>query len=175
MAERPEDLSLDGLPVTNQDGEDLGTVAEVFVDPEEIRPSWIAVVKGHVRRRHRLVPLEQSRVTEDGLLVPYSDDDLELAPEHDPSKPLGPDEEKLLVDHYNVGYPTLGTTGPHTGILEVDPPPEHPHGAVPASELDDLDDGAPVSDLEGGAPALDEPVAPVGGPGRPPTDPSTRK
>jgi sporulation protein YlmC with PRC-barrel domain len=153
MAERPQDLALDGLPVTNQDGEDLGTVAEVFVDPEEIRPSWIAVVKGKIRRRHRLVPLEQARLEDGSVLVPYSDDDLELAPEHDPSKPLGPDEEKLLVDHYNVGYPTLGTTGPHTGITDVDPPPEHPHGAVPVSELDELD--APVAEQAG------EPSAPA--------------
>jgi len=136
MAERPQDLSIDGLPVTNQDGEDLGHVAEVFVDPHEAKPSWIAVVKGRIRRRHRLVPLEQSRLTDDAVIVPYSDDDLSLAPEHDPSEPLDPAEEKLLVDHYNVGYPTIGTTGPHTGVTDVDPPPEQPHGAVPASELD---------------------------------------
>jgi hypothetical protein len=121
----------DGASVSNQDEEKLGKVTGLFADDELNVPTWVAVTSGLFGTHHALVPLAESRIVDGVLLVPYSRDDLATAPHHDPDVALTIEEEQLLFEHYNVGYGTLDTTGPHTG---VDPDAEltHPHsGAHP--------------------------------------------
>jgi hypothetical protein len=50
------------------------------------------------------------------VLVPYSRDDLILAPHHDPDEPLTVEQEQTLFAHYNVGYSDADGPGPHTGV-----------------------------------------------------------
>ncbi len=122
---------LDGAPVSNQDDEKLGKVTGLFADDELGVPTWAAVTSGLFGTHHALVPLAESRFVDGVLLVPYSRDDLAAAPHHDPDQPLGVDEERLLFEHYNVGYGTADTTGPHTGVAP-DEELAHPHqGAHP--------------------------------------------
>jgi hypothetical protein len=108
--------ALDGAAVSNQDEEKLGKVDGLFVDDASGTPTWVSVTSGLLNTHHHLVPLAESRFDGETLWVPYSKDDLALAPPHDPDTPLTPDEEQLLYDHYNVGYGTDDTTGPHTGV-----------------------------------------------------------
>lgn len=132
----PRHARLRGVVVSNQDGERLGRVETVFVDARDRRARWISVANGWFRRRHRLLPLFGSRLSADGtvLLVPYAHDDVVSAPEHAPDENLDRAEERLLAEHYNVGYGTASTTGPHTGVVESEAPPWPPHGAVPAGD-----------------------------------------
>jgi PRC-barrel domain len=125
---------LEGAAVTNQDEEKLGKVGGLFVDDASGVPTWVSVASGLFGSRHALVPLAESRFDGETLWVPYSKDDLVAAPPHDPDVALTPDEERLLYDHYNVGYGTYDTTGPHTGV-DVDDTgltPDPDSGAHPA-------------------------------------------
>jgi len=107
---------LDGALVTNQDEEKLGKVAGLFVDDASGVPTWVSVTSGLFGAHHYLLPLAESRFDGAALWVPYSKDDLAAAPPHDPDVPLTFEDEQLLYDHYNVGYGTDDTTGPHTGV-----------------------------------------------------------
>jgi hypothetical protein len=112
----PDYSRLDGAEVTNQDGEKLGKVAGVFVDDDLEIPTWVAVRSGLFGNHQCLVPLAQARFADERLFVPYSKDDLALAPHHDPDVALTVDQEQALFEHYNVGYSDADAPGPHTGV-----------------------------------------------------------
>jgi hypothetical protein len=73
--EIPDYRRLDGVEVTNQDGEKLGRVDGLFVDDQVNVPTWVAVGSGIFGSHHFLVPLAQTRFVDGCLLVPYSKDD----------------------------------------------------------------------------------------------------
>lgn len=112
----PDYRELDGAEVTNQDGEKLGKVSGLFVDDDLEIPTWVAVRSGLFGNHHCLVPLAQTRFADHRLLVPYSKDDLALAPHHDPDAELTVEQERALFEHYNVGYSDADAPGPHTGV-----------------------------------------------------------
>jgi hypothetical protein len=114
--EVPDYRSLDGVEVTNQDGERLGKIHGLFVDDQVAVPTWVAVHSGIFGTHHALLPLAQARFVAGRLLVPYSKDDLALAPHHDPDQPLTVEQEQALFAHYNVGYSDADAPGPHTGV-----------------------------------------------------------
>ena len=114
--EIPDYRRLDGVEVTNQDGEKLGKVDGLFVDDQVNVPTWVAVGSGIFGSHHSLVPLAQTRFVDGRLLVPYSKDDLTLALNHDPAEPLTVEQEQTLFAHYNVGYSDADGPGPHTGV-----------------------------------------------------------
>jgi PRC-barrel domain len=114
--EVPDYRSLDGVEVTNQDGERLGKIYGLFVDDQVDVPTWVAVHSGFFGTHHALLPLAQARFVDGRLLVPYAKDDLALAPHHDPDQPLTVEQEQTLFAHYNVGYSDADTPGPHTGV-----------------------------------------------------------
>ncbi len=120
QVEIPDYASLDGAEVTNQDGEKLGKVEGLFVDDMLNVPTWAAVRSGLFGNRHSLVPLAQARFEDGKLFVPYSKDDLTIAPHHDPDQPLSADEEGVLFAHYNVGFSDADAPGPHTGVEAED-------------------------------------------------------
>ena len=112
----PDYSTLDGVEVTNEDGEKLGRVGGLFLDDDTEIPTWVSVHSGLFGKHHCLVPLAQARFVGEQLFVPYSKDDLALAPHHDPDVALTADEEQTLYAHYNVGYSDSEAPGPHTGV-----------------------------------------------------------
>ncbi len=114
--EVPDYRRLDGVEVTNQDRERLGKIDGLFVDDQVEVPTWVAVHSGIFGTHHALLPLAQARFVDGRLLVPYSNDDLALAPHHDPDQPLTVEQEQALFAHYNVGYSDADAPGPHTGV-----------------------------------------------------------
>jgi len=143
--EIPDYRRLDGVEVTNQDGEKLGKVDGLFVDDQVNVPTWVAVGIGIFGSHHSLVPLAQTRFVDGRLLVPYSKDDLTLAPRHDPDEPLTVEQEQTLFAHYNVGYSDADSPGPHTGVEAHQTGvgargarrsrASHRHGLAPAASL----------------------------------------
>src|SRR5262245_8125102 len=57
--EFPDYRRLDGVEVTNQDGEKLGKVDGLFVDDQVNVPTWAAVRSGIFGSHHSLAPLAQ--------------------------------------------------------------------------------------------------------------------
>ena len=64
-------LSWRGRTVRDQDGNELGTLSELYLDSETSRPAWAGVKRGRLRTTETIVPLADA--TEDGeeLRVPF--------------------------------------------------------------------------------------------------------
>src|SRR4051812_8311807 len=117
----PREMS--GAEVTGRQGEKLGKVENVYLDNETQRPEWASVKTGLFGSHVSLVPLATANYQGGELQLPYSKDDVQNAPHHDPGQELPVEDEKHLFDHYGVQYggdtatartqdtPTGGDTG----------------------------------------------------------------
>src|SRR5918995_3639038 len=114
---------LTGANVTGQHGEKLGKVETVYLDNQTQRPEWAAVKTGLFGSHVSLVPLATAQYDDGHLQVPYTKDEVQNAPHHDPGQELSVDDERQLFTHYGVDYdgdtatarsqdtPTGGDTG----------------------------------------------------------------
>ncbi|WP_018332638.1 DUF2382 domain-containing protein [Actinomycetospora chiangmaiensis] len=100
--DRPQDLY--DATVIGENGEKLGKVDAVFLDNRTRRPEWAAVKTGLFGIHVSLVPLARASSDHGALRVPYSKDEVQKAPHHDPDRELSVEEEKQLFDHYGVEY-----------------------------------------------------------------------
>ena len=98
----PRDLY--GATASGRNGEKLGKVDTVFLDNETQRPEWAAVKTGMFGTHVSLVPLAKAEYHDGSLQVPYSKDDVQNAPHHDPDQELSVEDEKRLFEHYGVPY-----------------------------------------------------------------------
>jgi uncharacterized protein (TIGR02271 family) len=117
----PREMS--GATVTGRDGEKLGKVETVYLDNETQRPEWAAVKTGLFGGHVSLVPLATAQYDDGHLQVPYTKDEVQNAPHHDPGQELSVEDERQLFTHYGVDYggdtatarsqdtPTGGDTG----------------------------------------------------------------
>jgi len=103
----PDDL--DGAAVLGASDAKLGKVQDVYFDNETNRPEWASVKTGMFGGNVTLVPLSQADFDGDSLRVPYSKDQLEDAPHHDPGQDLTPEAEQELYRHYQMDYRPTGT------------------------------------------------------------------
>jgi hypothetical protein len=95
-------LSWRDRDVVDRDGEEIGKLAEIYLDEEE-RPAWGAVRTGLFGLRETLVPLDAVEPDEGGRLrVPFPGGHVKEAPNVDPDVALTPDEERVLYRHYEV-------------------------------------------------------------------------
>ncbi len=69
----------DGAQVIDAGGDHIGTVDRTYVDDNET-PRFIEVKMGGLLPKHRLVPVDQAEMTDDGLRVPYVKDMIEESP-----------------------------------------------------------------------------------------------
>lgn len=101
--------SLSGRDVIGQDGEKVGTVADVFVDDQTGRAEWVSIKTGLFGMRERFLPLQDAQVKGDQLLVPYGEDTLKEAPDVDVDDGrLSADHEAELFRHYGMQYSATG-------------------------------------------------------------------
>jgi len=98
----PRELS--GATVTGSHGEKLGKVDTVYLDNGTERPEWAAVKTGLFGSHVSLVPLATAQYQGGSLQVPFTKDDVQHAPHHDPGQELSVEQEKELFDHYGIEY-----------------------------------------------------------------------
>jgi sporulation protein YlmC with PRC-barrel domain len=102
--------ALVGSDVIDQDGDKIGTVGHLFVDPSTGQPNWITVKSGFFGMSHVFVPLDEADVEGDSIRVPYAKDFVKDAPHVDTDGPLSPEDEQQLHDYYRgVREPELPT------------------------------------------------------------------
>jgi uncharacterized protein (TIGR02271 family) len=95
--------SLPGSTVYSTDGEKIGRAGQVYIDDESGEPEWVTVNTGLFGTNESFVPLRTADLTEDGLTVGYTKDQVKDAPNVDPDDGhLDKDEEDRLYSHYGL-------------------------------------------------------------------------
>ena len=83
-------------------GEKLGSVKEVFVDEQSGQPTFVEVNHGLFGMSSSLVPLRGHDFTGDELKLAFSKDRIENAPDFDSDKPLTPEAQADIFNHYDL-------------------------------------------------------------------------
>jgi uncharacterized protein (TIGR02271 family) len=92
-----------GQDVYDQSGEKIGSAAEVYLDDETGQPEWVTVRTGLFGTKETFVPIRDADLTDDGVRVPVSKDQVKDAPKIDTDGHLSPQEEQELYRYYGLG------------------------------------------------------------------------
>jgi uncharacterized protein (TIGR02271 family) len=92
--------ALVGANVIGSDGDKIGTVGQIYVDPATGRPNWATVKTGFFGTSESFVPLEAADESDGGLRVPFSKDKVKDAPRIESDSELTDSEEDRLYDYY---------------------------------------------------------------------------
>ena len=104
---------LRGVDVVGSGGDKLGKVDEVYLDNETGAPEWAAVKTGLFGSNISLVPLAAADFSGSELTVPFGEDQVKNAPNHDPGREISVEDEKELFTYYGISYggDTVTATG----------------------------------------------------------------
>ncbi|MGY1806524.1 DUF2382 domain-containing protein [Blastococcus sp. SYSU D00669] len=105
-----------GSDVYDESGQKIGSASEVYLDDESGQPEWLTVRTGLFGTKESFVPIRNADLTDDGVRVPVSKDQVKDAPKIDTDGHLSPQEEQELYRYYGMdslagGYETTQTTG----------------------------------------------------------------
>jgi len=92
-----------GADVFDRNGEKIGAVEEVFYGVDTNRPEWLGIGTGFFGTKRILVPLEGATVSDEGVTVGYSKDQVKDAPDIHGDE-LSAATESELYAHYGVAY-----------------------------------------------------------------------
>ncbi|WP_043674519.1 DUF2382 domain-containing protein [Clavibacter michiganensis] len=95
--------SIVGATVHDSDGDKVGTVGQVYVDPETDAPLWATVKTGLFGTSESFVPLEGADWDRETLTVRYDKARVKDAPRVDADGALTEQEEDALYAHYGLG------------------------------------------------------------------------
>ncbi len=114
LEDRTQDVR--GLDVLDDNGEEIGTVEDLYAHEEERKVRFLDVRSGGflgVGEKHFLIPVEAvSEVREDGVVVEHSREKVADSPPFDTDVVPQPHYQRDVYDHYDYSVPP----GPyHTG------------------------------------------------------------
>jgi uncharacterized protein (TIGR02271 family) len=92
-----------GAPVYDSAGEKIGKVEEIFYDQQTRVPEWIGIGTGLFGTKRVLVPVKGAQVSDDGLTVAYSKEQVKDSPDIDEDE-ISQQCEADLAAHYGLGY-----------------------------------------------------------------------
>ena len=92
-----------GAPVYDEAGEKIGKVEEIFYDQQTRVPEWIGIGTGFFGTKRLLVPVKGAQVSDDGLMVAYSKQQVKDSPDIDEDE-ISQQCEADLAAHYGLGY-----------------------------------------------------------------------
>jgi len=97
-----------GAKVVDRDGDKIGSVGQIYVDPSTGRPNWASVKTGLFGTSESFVPLDDATQEGDSLRVPFEKAVVKDAPRIEDDAELSPAEEDELYTYYRGGS-TTGT------------------------------------------------------------------
>jgi hypothetical protein len=106
-----------GRTVRDRDGEEVGRLGDIYLDPRTDRPAWASVRTGLFGRRETIIPLGEIRDADDELHLPYDAARVKEAPNVDPDIAPTPEEEERLFAHYGI-RDDAATPGAETADVE---------------------------------------------------------
>lgn len=92
-------FDLRGQTVVDSDGEKIGKIEQVYVDPDNEEPEWMVVKTGLLGSKSRFVPFRATERRGDDVVVPYTKEQVKDAPEFEPETATH-DDEVALYRHY---------------------------------------------------------------------------
>ena len=109
-----------GQDVYDQSGEKIGSASEVYLDDETGQPEWVTVRTGMFGTKESFVPIRNADLTDDGLRVAVSKEQVKDAPKIDTDGHLSPQEEEELYRYYGMGAGMgVGTDTTTTGMADT--------------------------------------------------------
>src|SRR3954453_23041615 len=113
--------SVIGKDVYDTSGQKIGSASEVYLDDESGQPEWVTVRTGLFGTKESFVPIRDADLTDDGVRVPVTKDQVKDAPKIDSDGHLSPQEEEELYRYYGMGggsetTQTMTTTETTTGM-----------------------------------------------------------
>jgi uncharacterized protein (TIGR02271 family) len=123
-----------GARVTDSDGQVVGTVQQIFNDDRTGTPVWARIRAGS---RDRFVPLGRSRVTKEGLSVPFGTQQILSGPEVNAERHISLAQTEQLNRHFGLtvpaqgGQPDVGTQRGQAQPGQARPGPAQPGPAQP--------------------------------------------
>src|SRR4051812_14595172 len=92
-----------GKDVYDEAGEKIGSASEVYLDDETGQPEWVTVRTGLFGTKESFVPISDADLTDDGVRVRVSKNQVKDAPKVDADGHLSPEEEQELYRYYGLG------------------------------------------------------------------------
>lgn len=92
---------LEGAPVYDEAGDQIGKVEEIYVDTGSAQPEWIGLGTGFFGTKRVLVPVQGTEVQGDGVSVPYAKDHVKGSPDIDDDA-ISPETERELHVYYGL-------------------------------------------------------------------------
>ena len=126
----------------DNNGDKVGDVNEVFVDDSSGQPTFVDVNHGLFGMGNSLVPLRGHSLDGDNLTLAYAKERIKGAPDFDADKPLTPEQQTEIYQHYGVSESSH--LDGHTGTSHTDA------SADTTAEQSHLD-GGPVGAAGAGA------------------------
>ena len=93
-----------GRRAVGPDGEDIGEIADIYLDEQTGRPEWLAVRTGLFGAKVSFVPLAGADTAGGDAVVRYSKEQVKAAPHAEPDGSLSQEEEAALYAHYGLEY-----------------------------------------------------------------------
>ena len=100
-----------GRTLVDQRGDKIGRISEIYLDDQSGQPEWLAVTTGLFGTRVSFVPLAGAAPAGDGVMAPFSKDQVKEAPHAEPDGHLSEEEEAALYHHYGLDYGTTPAAG----------------------------------------------------------------
>lgn len=101
------------------DGDKIGSIEEIYLDDRTNEPEWATVNTGLFGTSQSFVPLSGATVTDDGLTVQYSKDQIKDAPRVDAGEHLSVEQEQELYRYYGVDGQGEGVATDRTDRTDV--------------------------------------------------------
>ncbi len=110
-----DNSELEGRTLVDSEGNKIGKISSVYIDPDTQRPQWGLVHTGFFGGKSSFVPLVETQLDGDDLRVPYTKQLVTEAPNIEAEGELSVEEEATLARHYGLGYSTAESD---TGVLQ---------------------------------------------------------
>src|SRR5205085_7345272 len=91
-----------GQDVYDASGDKIGSASEVYLDDESGQPEWVTVKTGLFGTKESFVPIRNADLTDDGVRVSVSKDQVKDAPKIDADGHLSPQDEQELYRYYSM-------------------------------------------------------------------------
>jgi len=98
-----------GSTAYDRDGDKIGKVGQVYVDPDDGHAIWASINTGFFGTSESFVPLEDATFSTDGLRVGYEKAFVKDAPRIDVDGELSTADQEALYQYYSLGTGYSGT------------------------------------------------------------------